>query len=139
MGDRDRQEACHASVVRAGRGRSARWSDTLSFETDRVVERAQAVQELVAFGRYADLDRVVAFEAAVDPDSQPQRFPDRASRLAFYINAYNALAMYGIVQTGVPESLGGLTKGCGRSADEEDEARVGVRGHRQSRDDGLNP
>jgi hypothetical protein len=59
---------------------------------------------------HADLDRVVAFIAAVDPDSQPQRFPDKHSRLAFYINAYNALAMYGVVQAGVPESLGGLTK-----------------------------
>jgi Protein of unknown function, DUF547 len=57
-----------------------------------------------------DLDRLVAFIAAVDPDSQPQRFPDKHSRLAFYINAYNALAMYGVVQAGVPESLGGLTK-----------------------------
>ena len=59
---------------------------------------------------HADLDRVVAFVAAVDPISQPQRFPDKQSRLAFYINAYNALAMYGVVQAGVPESLGGLTK-----------------------------
>src|SRR6266545_4761940 len=59
---------------------------------------------------HVDLDRVVAFAAAVDPDSQPQRFPDKHSRLAFYINAYNALAMYGVVQAGVPESLGGLTK-----------------------------
>jgi len=59
---------------------------------------------------HTDLDRVVAFIAAVDPDSQPQRFPDKHLRLAFYINAYNALAMYGIVQAGVPESLGGLTK-----------------------------
>jgi hypothetical protein len=59
---------------------------------------------------HADLDRVVAFIAAVDPDSQPQRFPDKHSRLAFYINAYNALAMYGVVQAGVPESLSGLTK-----------------------------
>src|SRR5262245_7527680 len=59
---------------------------------------------------HTDLDRVVAFIAAVDPDSQPQRFPDNHSRLAFYINAYNALAMYGAVQAGVPESLSGLTK-----------------------------
>ena len=36
---------------------------------------------------HTDLDRVVAFIAAVDPDSQPQRFPDKHSRLAFYINA----------------------------------------------------
>jgi Protein of unknown function, DUF547 len=56
------------------------------------------------------LDRIVAFIAAVDPASQPQRFPDQQSRLAFYINAYNALAMYGVVQVGIPESLGGLTK-----------------------------
>jgi hypothetical protein len=59
---------------------------------------------------HVDLDRVVAFVAAVDPVSQPQRFPDRQSRLAFYINAYNALAMYGVIQAGIPESLGGLTK-----------------------------
>jgi hypothetical protein len=59
---------------------------------------------------HLDLDRVVAFVAAVDPASQPERFPDKHARLAFYINAYNALAMYGVVQAGVPESLGGLTK-----------------------------
>ena len=59
---------------------------------------------------HADLDRVVAFIAAVDPDSQPQRFPDKRSRLAFYINVYNALTMYRVVQASVPEGLGGLTK-----------------------------
>ena len=59
---------------------------------------------------HADLDRVVAFIAAVDPDSHPQLFPDKRSRLAFYINAYNSLAMYGVVAAGVPESFGGLTK-----------------------------
>jgi hypothetical protein len=57
-----------------------------------------------------DLDRVVAFIAAVDPVSKPQRFPDRASRIAFHIIAYNALAMRGVVQSGVPDSLGALTK-----------------------------
>jgi hypothetical protein len=59
---------------------------------------------------HVDLDRVVAFVAAVDPNSQPQQFPDWQSRLAFYINAYNALAMYALVHAGVPESLGGLSK-----------------------------
>lgn len=59
---------------------------------------------------HADLDRVVAFVAAVDPASQPQRFSTRQSRLAYYINAYNALAMYGVVDAGIPNSLGGLTK-----------------------------
>jgi hypothetical protein len=59
---------------------------------------------------HADLDLIVAFVAAVDPLSQPRQFPDKHSRLAFYLNAYNALAMYGVVQAGVPESLGGLRK-----------------------------
>jgi hypothetical protein len=59
---------------------------------------------------HLDLDQVVAFIAAVDPASRPELFPDRQSHLAFYINAYNALAMHGVVQAGVPESLGGLTK-----------------------------
>ena len=59
---------------------------------------------------HADLDLIVAFVAAVDPMSQPRQFPDKHSRLAFYLNAYNALAMYGVVQTGVPESLGSLRK-----------------------------
>ncbi len=55
---------------------------------------------------HRDLDRVVAFVAAVSPQSQSQRFPDRASRIAYYLNAYNALAMHGIVEAGVPASLG---------------------------------
>ena len=59
---------------------------------------------------HADLDLVVAFVAAVNPVTQPRQFPDKHSRLAFYINAYNALAMYRVVQAGVPESLGGLRK-----------------------------
>lgn len=31
-------------------------------------------------------------------------------RLAFHINAYNALAMYGVVRAGIPEDFGGLWK-----------------------------
>ncbi len=57
-----------------------------------------------------ELDRVVAFIAETSPSSQSQLFPDRNSKLAFYINAYNALAMYGVVHAGIPASLGGLRK-----------------------------
>lgn len=57
-----------------------------------------------------DLDRVVAFVAETSPSSRSELFPDRNSKLAFYINAYNALAMYGVVHTGIPASLGGLRK-----------------------------
>lgn len=57
-----------------------------------------------------ELDRVVAFIAETSPSSRSQLFPDRNSKLAFYINAYNALAMYGVVHAGIPASLGGLRK-----------------------------
>ena len=32
----------------------------------------------------------------------------RAERVAFHVNAYNALAMYGVVRAGIPESFDGL-------------------------------
>jgi Protein of unknown function, DUF547 len=84
----------------------AAWTKVLT----RYVDDAGRIDFDALRQNHVDLDRVVAFIAAVDPDSQPQRFPDKHARLAFYINAYNALAMYGVVQAGVPESLGGLTK-----------------------------
>jgi Protein of unknown function, DUF547 len=58
----------------------------------------------------SDLDRVVAFIAAVDPESAPERFASRQSRLAYYVNAYNALAMHGVLEAGVPQNFGGLRK-----------------------------
>lgn len=39
------------------------------------------------------------------PRTTPGALPDAASRLAFLLNAYNALCMFGIVQRGVPNSL----------------------------------
>jgi len=54
----------------------------------------------------AGLDDVVRFIAAVDPVSNPALFPTMASRLAYYIDAYNALAMYGVLDAGVPERFG---------------------------------
>src|SRR5215467_9885819 len=82
------------------------WTKVLS----RNVDDAGRIDFDALRGDHADLDRVAAFVAAVDPVSQPQRFPDKHSRLAFYINAYNALAMHGVIAAGVPESLGGVTK-----------------------------
>lgn len=58
----------------------------------------------------ADLNAFVDYVAKVSPDSAPALFPTRESRLAYHINAYNALAMYNIIDSGVPRSLSGLTK-----------------------------
>jgi hypothetical protein len=52
-----------------------------------------------------DLDSYVSNAGSVSPIFRPDAFPTREARLAYYLNAYNALAMYGIVQSGIPESL----------------------------------
>jgi len=46
-----------------------------------------------------DLEAYVAWVGRHGPRSTPALFPTRESRLAYYINAYNALAMYLVVAT----------------------------------------
>ncbi|MGE3289775.1 MAG: DUF547 domain-containing protein [Geminicoccaceae bacterium] len=82
------------------------WTQVLT----RVVDEAGRIDFGALERDHQDLNRVVAFIAAVDPVSDPRRLPNRSSRLAFYINAYNALAMSGIVAAGVPQSLGWLRR-----------------------------
>jgi hypothetical protein len=82
------------------------WTGVLS----RHVSEAGQIDFSALQQDHGDLDRVVSFITTVDPRSQPNRFPDAHSRLSYYINAYNALAMYGVLQAGTPSSLGGLTK-----------------------------
>ncbi|HUP35628.1 MAG TPA: DUF547 domain-containing protein [Candidatus Limnocylindria bacterium] len=45
----------------------------------------------------ADLDAFVAWVAAHGPATTPGLFPTPAARLAYYINAYNAVAMHAVV------------------------------------------
>jgi hypothetical protein len=52
-----------------------------------------------------DLESYLSYVGSVSPISRPDAFPTREEKLAYYLNAYNALAMYGIVQSGIPESL----------------------------------
>lgn len=44
-----------------------------------------------------DLDAYVAWLAENGPVATPARFPTRAAKLAYYINAYNAVAMHRVV------------------------------------------
>ena len=77
----------------------ANWTETLQRHVDvsgRVDFRGLAEDR-------SNLDDVVRFVAATDPASAPALFPTRMARLAYDIDAYNALAMYGVLQAGVPE------------------------------------
>lgn len=58
----------------------------------------------------ADLDAFLDHVARVSPRSTPEAFTSRESKLAYYINAYNALAMFNVIDSGFPRSLSGLTK-----------------------------
>jgi Protein of unknown function, DUF547 len=52
------------------------------------------------------LDQYVAYIAATPPEV----FPEGPQRLAYYLNSYNALAMFGVIERGIPSDLDGFLK-----------------------------
>ncbi len=58
----------------------------------------------------ADLDRFVAYVYDIGPNNHPQRFASSRHVLAYHLNAYNALAMFRVIESGIPDSLAGLRK-----------------------------
>jgi hypothetical protein len=52
-----------------------------------------------------DLDTFLEYVARISPRSAPDAFPGREAKLAYYINAYNALAMFNVIDSGFPEHL----------------------------------
>ncbi len=61
-------------------------------------------------GERADLDGFLEYVARVSPRTAPALFPDKDAVLAYYINAYSALAMFNVIDSGFPHGLGGLYK-----------------------------
>ncbi len=53
----------------------------------------------------AELDGYVAQLAARSPESHPQDFPTRQHQLAYWVNAYNALVIHGVVESWPVESV----------------------------------
>lgn len=85
---------------------AAHWARVL----DRHVDRQGQVDFRALAEDPADLYTYVNYLARISPSSQPSSFPNRNSVLAYHINAYNALAMYNIIEAGSPESLAGTRK-----------------------------
>lgn len=75
----------------------------------RVLERHVDDRGRIDFGGLAkdraDLDAFVAYVGDVSPRSSPGEFPTREQMLAYYLNAYNALAMYNVLESGIPPEL----------------------------------
>ena len=57
-----------------------------------------------------DLDAFLDYVARVSPGATPDAFTSRGAKLAYYVNAYNALAMFNVIDSDFPKSLSGLTK-----------------------------
>ncbi len=56
----------------------------------------------------AALDRYVDWIGRVSPLTSPALFPGAADVLAYHLNAYNALAMHGVIETGIPKAFGSV-------------------------------
>lgn len=59
----------------------------------------------------APLERYVALLAEVGPSTRPELFPDAHHRLAYWINAYNALVLFNVLQHPELESVGDAKAG----------------------------
>jgi hypothetical protein len=59
---------------------------------------------------HQSLDEFVDYVARVSPATSPERFPRRADVLAYHLNAYNALAMKGVVDAGVTDGFTSFVK-----------------------------
>ena len=77
------------------------WNDVLG---RRVDEEGRVDFRGIAADR-GPLEMVVARVGLSAPGNDPAAFPTRADALAFHINAYNALAMYNVVRSDIPERL----------------------------------
>lgn len=57
-----------------------------------------------------DLHAFVNYISRISPESDPSQFPTKEAKIAYYINSYNALSMYNIIDSGIPKSLSGYRK-----------------------------
>ena len=73
---------------------------------DRFVDERGEVDFAALSADRADLDRYVRHVA----DTPPDAVADDGERLAYLINAYNALSMFNVIESGIPATHAGLNK-----------------------------
>ena len=54
--------------------------------------------------------RYLRHVSEVNRSSHPELFPTKQHAIAHYINAYNAISMFNVLDLGLPESIGGFNK-----------------------------
>jgi len=84
---------------------------------ERVLKKYVDSQGRIAFKQlssdYVDLLFYLDYISKTSPRLKPQDFPDEEHKLAFYINSYNALAMYGVVYHNLPKDFHGFVDRAG--------------------------
>jgi hypothetical protein len=61
----------------------------------------------------ASLYRVVSYISQTRPENNREMFPTPEDRLAYYLNSYNALAMYGVISKKFPSDFHSITDRAG--------------------------
>jgi hypothetical protein len=79
----------------------ASWSRVL----ERHVDKEGRVNFAAVRDNPQDLERFVAFISRYSPLKSPQLFPSADEQMAFYLDSYNALAMYGVIRSGIPDGF----------------------------------
>lgn len=97
------------SETRLVRSRSVRWDDAdWQKVLDLVVTEDGKVEyrDLTTSGSEARvaLFRYVTQIRSISPQNRPELFPTAGDRLAYYLNAYNALCMHTVVKKGLPRN-----------------------------------
>ena len=82
------------------------WAEILARHVD-----AQGQSDFVALrDDPMELERFVAAIGAYGPESHPEDFASRSDVLAYHINAYNAHAMHGVIERGIPSDFSSFFK-----------------------------
>jgi hypothetical protein len=97
--------AAHAAPLSLAEA-SDLWSHVV---TQFVDEQGRTNFDALAANR-SELDEFVAYVERVSPATAPELFPRRADVLAYHLNAYNALAMRGVIDEGVSDGFTSFLK-----------------------------
>lgn len=108
-------QGCSKNIKIPG-GTSEAYKDWTPKQADRlwavILKQAVDAQGRIDFEgltrRPSRLRTYVAYIGHHAPHNRPDLFPDLDSRLAYYLNSYNALAMYGVVKLGVEDGFESL-------------------------------
>ncbi|MGI9287046.1 MAG: DUF547 domain-containing protein [Pseudomonadales bacterium] len=87
----------------------AAWSRTL----ERFVDDEGRTDFKSLASQTEDLRKVIDFIESTSPASHPEQFASKEEVLAYHINAYNALAMYGVIDEGIPAGFNSFFKRAG--------------------------